>query len=1090
MNDAGFAYGHADHLDLWLMNADGSGQQRLTGNPYSEEPDLGSQVPDWSPDGTRIVFAHPEIGGVRIRVTTPAGGLGSEVATSSFPDVFVGWSPDGNVIWGNRNEGAINSGGAAVYTAPNGLCGFSWGVEFDDEPTAVCDVLPSPTVPGYVEFDGSGSLDPVGSGLVYEWDFADGTTQPAPAPPFTNHTYTTPGAYEATLTVTDGNFVSDSVDCSTVDVAAPRLGVGLSFPGAGSTLFAPGDPVPVRVSLSATDGVGDLSNVTFVGDPLDVAPDVALTLVSAPDPGQLPGPDGLTLAPGEEVSFDYELEAAQPGDFTVSSTATGADAAGRLVGPVVTERSGRIGALEVTVTADPDTVDLEEKEDETGPEPQDVTVTVEVTNPFDTPVDDVTLRVQPPELVTEVVPPLGYEAFTYLVSSDPPDPADPVPGDPGDIELDDPIPAGATITHELPGRALDAGTVDLSVVVTGSVPQDDGPPLNVTGGGTGRIEIGADVKLFFDAEIDEDTLGPAPDGAEGPWVVGGQEWQIVGTMENRTHDETIEIAVLPLLEGNAHYAVPIPHLDPPPDEECGIGVIRRLAPGEEIEFAVPVRTILDGGTRGTVRYEPTGAVVEDDGTKTALTEEQILVAAGAGEHVVSVDTRERVPESSVGEVVWTYGASTLETFADLAGGMGLMAIQATAFLLQPWEWLPAFRAASDKVAEYVYEVHENLAPEDREAWLNSWASALELSTGMALVDARAAVEAHALASFTELTTAWETGDYTTVAQWWGRQTGAAPDVAFQALSRAYGVCKLLARSTPWARRAAAAKEAALIAQLDALGPNPSAADIPTGAPLSYEIHGRNTFGIDRVMNDKVQEFADDFGVVLGVRRRGPGSIAKIEAGTHGPKPFHMKPKNTSRADVAFLGFLDDLDTVAIKEPPLRGEVIAALDDIGASPDLRAEVIARHNKRMEEWYGEGVDVFTGLGGDYSTSYRAKFVAWAREGFPVPKEGAPLDFRTNVAAGRSLPPTTCSTSGPRSTSTRSSAPTGGRSGSRGSTAATASSRSPATWTSCSRRTRISGCCPRNGASSSTSGPTSSASSTSSRPRGTTPPGATAT
>ncbi|MCZ7537725.1 MAG: hypothetical protein M5T61_18620 [Acidimicrobiia bacterium] len=115
-----------------------------------------------------------------------------------------------------------------------------------------------------------------------------------------------------------------------------------------------------------------------------------------------------------------------------------------------------------------------------------------------------------------------------------------------------------------------------------------------------------------------------------------------------------------------------------------------------------------------MRYEPKGAVVEDEDTKTPLTEEQILVATGADEHTVSVDTRDRVPESSAGEVVWTYGAATLNTFADLAGGMGLMVIQATAFLLQPWQWLPAFRAANDKIAEYVYEVYQHLSPTDRE----------------------------------------------------------------------------------------------------------------------------------------------------------------------------------------------------------------------------------------------------------------------------------------------------------------------------------------------------------------------------------------
>ncbi|MCZ7537722.1 MAG: PKD domain-containing protein, partial [Acidimicrobiia bacterium] len=95
------------------------------------------------------------------------------------------------------------------YSNPRGVAETPGG----DEPTAVCEVLPSSTVSGYVEFDGSSSDDPVGNGLVYEWDFGDGTTEPPPAPQFTNHTYTRPGSFTATLTVTDGNFNSDSVDC-------------------------------------------------------------------------------------------------------------------------------------------------------------------------------------------------------------------------------------------------------------------------------------------------------------------------------------------------------------------------------------------------------------------------------------------------------------------------------------------------------------------------------------------------------------------------------------------------------------------------------------------------------------------------------------------------------------------------------------------------------------------------------------------------------------------------------------------------------------------------------------------------------------
>ncbi len=203
---------------------------------------------------------------------------------------------------------------------------IDWDVPEPDEPTAVCEVRGTPGDPGRFEFDGTASQNPGGGSLAYEWTFGDGASG---AGSLTSHTYTVPGRFDATLRVASTTGGSDSTVCPAVDVAAPELGVGISFPDVGSALFAPGDSVPVRVSLSATEGVGDLTDVSFVGDPVDVAPDAALTLVSAPDPEDLPGPEGVTLAPGADpLTFDYEFEAAQPGAFTVSSSVTGTDAAG------------------------------------------------------------------------------------------------------------------------------------------------------------------------------------------------------------------------------------------------------------------------------------------------------------------------------------------------------------------------------------------------------------------------------------------------------------------------------------------------------------------------------------------------------------------------------------------------------------------------------------------------------------------------------------------------------------------------------------------------------------------------------------------
>ncbi len=65
----------------------------------------------------------------------------------------------------------------------------------------------SGTVGVALTFDGSGSSDPEGTIVAYDWDFGDGTSGTGVNP---THTYTTADTYTVTLTVTDDVGATDT----------------------------------------------------------------------------------------------------------------------------------------------------------------------------------------------------------------------------------------------------------------------------------------------------------------------------------------------------------------------------------------------------------------------------------------------------------------------------------------------------------------------------------------------------------------------------------------------------------------------------------------------------------------------------------------------------------------------------------------------------------------------------------------------------------------------------------------------------------------------------------------------------------------
>jgi hypothetical protein len=691
----------------------------------------------------------------------------------------------------------------------------------------------------------------------------------------------------------------------------------------------------LAVNAKATISV----KLTAVGGAIHSIVPSALTLSTASlTAGPAPSASGFSLAKGASTVLHYTVTGASAGSATVGASAMGVDAEGRS-----TTASGALSitvgvkVIAIRVVTTPYTVELT-VDDHGKVLVEQIAVKVTVTNTSTAPVAGVQLLSLSPVPI-DPTQQLNQLAFAKQA----------LPLSIGTLAPK----SSSTKTFSL--DVTGDGKYEIKALALYNDPTAPGGNGRATATG-GRFEATVPA-LFYSAKRDADHVTTR---AGEPYVRAGSTWYTSATLKNvSSYRRLCILPMIPTLEGNAAAAGPV-NIATSDVRAVGGPFAGTLEPGHDVTLSMFVDTSADGSTTSSVHVLPSAVEIGRNATcndKTAaalsrLKASDITIVKDSAKFNVHVDVSVPLaaPSSGANNTVNFFAgvgkSFFVDTFEQIASVVALAhsasSTQDEYSLLNLVVPNGAFAyGATVKGAQLIYTAGDVYASywrtataAEKDSLYRRTGKFLSSVTGDFLSNAQGTVEDSVAPFMSKLENAYARGDDAQVWKLWGEVGGHVLQqvvtlVFFEVLGTK------VATSAPELESIAtksgeqwAAEQATVAAETSTLSPATALSAVPPGTALKIG-EEEALWGMDSSADAAIAQVSKSEDVLIGVRGRSPGTIAKLKKGSVW-KHENIKPKNVNDIDVQWLGFKEsDLSEVRFRtytpaqEAAIRERVAAA-----------------------------------------------------------------------------------------------------------------------------------------------------------------------